>query len=573
MILFKSLTFTNFLSSGNQPTTIELDTTKTTLIHGSNGSGKSLMLDALCYSLFGKPFRPIKLGQLVNTSNKKALLVEVVFRIGNDTYMVRRGIKPKVFEVWKNDKILDAKAADKDNQAHLEQSILKLNFKSFCQVVILGSASYTPFMKLIPASRRECVEDFLDIKVFSSMSILAKERLRGLRDILEGMKGDMSNLLYKINLQEDRIKDIDTQQSSDTQKIKGDIKVLTNNISKKLTIINNTKNHEEQVIGLLNQVTINKPNFQRNQLNTYITKFQTQIDRIQKDTEFFSSHDSCPTCRQDITEDVSVNMTENNQVKIQDLLDAIDKASFERIKYEDDMRIVDTRRKHIDSLQQSIFKYEVEIQSMDREMTSLQNKLNDIIQNSGSLDREKGKLDILKEDALAMKHKYDSLLDSVKDHEVVVDLLKDSGIKTQIVRKYLPVMNQCIRKYLNELDFPIFFTLDDEFNETVKSPAYQDYSYSSFSEGQKARIDLSILFAWREVCRLKNSVTTSLLVLDEVFSSSLDDVGKQCLLALIRYKLDDTHVIVVDHTLSENFKDKFDRSIEVKKVKGFSKYS
>lgn len=573
MILFKSLTFTNFLSSGNQPTTIELDTTKTTLIHGSNGSGKSLMLDALCYSLFGKPFRPIKLGQLVNTSNKKALLVEVVFRIGNDTYMVRRGIKPKVFEVWKNDKILDAKAADKDNQAHLEQSILKLNFKSFCQVVILGSASYTPFMKLIPASRRECVEDFLDIKVFSSMSILAKERLRGLRDSLEGMKGDMSNLLYKINLQEDRIKDIDTQQSSDTQKIKGDIAVLTNNISKKLTIINNTKNHEEQVIGLLNQVTINKPNFQRNQLNTYITKFQTQIDRIQKDTEFFSSHDSCPTCRQDITEDVSVNMTENNQVKIQDLLDAIDKASFERIKYEDDMRIVDTRRKHIDSLQQSIFKYEVEIQSMDREMTSLQNKLNDIIQNSGSLDREKGKLDILKEDALAMKHKYDSLLDSVKDHEVVVDLLKDSGIKTQIVRKYLPVMNQCIRKYLNELDFPIFFTLDDEFNETVKSPAYQDYSYSSFSEGQKARIDLSILFAWREVCRLKNSVTTSLLVLDEVFSSSLDDVGKQCLLALIRYKLDDTHVIVVDHTLSENFKDKFDRSIEVKKVKGFSKYS
>ena len=573
MILFKSLTFTNFLSSGNQPTTIELDTTKTTLIHGSNGSGKSLMLDALCYSLFGKPFRPIKLGQLVNTSNKKALLVEVVFRIGNDTYMVRRGIKPKVFEVWKNDKILDAKAADKDNQAHLEQSILKLNFKSFCQVVILGSASYTPFMKLIPASRRECVEDFLDIKVFSSMSVLAKERLRGLRDSLEGMKGDMSNLLYKINLQEDRIKDIDTQQSSDTQKIKGDIAVLTNNISKKLTIINNTKNHEEQVIGLLNQVTINKPNFQRNQLNTYITKFQTQIDRIQKDTEFFSSHDSCPTCRQDITEDVSVSMTENNQVKIQDLLDAIDKASFERIKYEDDMRIVDTRRKHIDSLQQSIFKYEVEIQSMDREMTSLQNKLNDIIQNSGSLDREKGKLDILKEDALAMKHKYDSLLDSVKDHEVVVDLLKDSGIKTQIVRKYLPVMNQCIRKYLNELDFPIFFTLDDEFNETVKSPAYQDYSYSSFSEGQKARIDLSILFAWREVCRLKNSVTTSLLVLDEVFSSSLDDVGKQCLLALIRYKLDDTHVIVVDHTLSENFKDKFDRSIEVKKVKGFSKYS
>ena len=573
MILFKSLTFTNFLSSGNQPTTIELDTTKTTLIHGTNGSGKSLMLDALCYSLFGKPFRPIKLGQLVNTSNKKALLVEVVFGIGNDTYMVRRGIKPKVFEVWKNDKILDAKAADKDNQAHLEQSILKLNFKSFCQVVILGSASYTPFMKLIPASRRECVEDFLDIKVFSSMSVLAKERLRGLRDSLEGMKGDMSNLLYKINLQEDRIKDIDTQQSSDTQKIKGDIAVLTNNISKKLTIINNTKNHEEQVIGLLNQVTINKPNFQRNQLNTYITKFQTQIDRIQKDTEFFSSHDSCPTCRQDITEDVSVNMTENNQVKIQDLLDAIDKASFERIKYEDDMRIVDTRRKHIDSLQQSIFKYEVEIQSMDREMTSLQNKLNDIIQNSGSLDREKGKLDILKEDALAMKHKYDSLLDSVKDHEVVVDLLKDSGIKTQIVRKYLPVMNQCIRKYLNELDFPIFFTLDDEFNETVKSPAYQDYSYSSFSEGQKARIDLSILFAWREVCRLKNSVTTSLLVLDEVFSSSLDDVGKQCLLALIRYKLDDTHVIVVDHTLSENFKDKFDRSIEVKKVKGFSKYS
>jgi DNA repair exonuclease SbcCD ATPase subunit len=573
MILFKSLTFVNFLSAGNTPTTIELDTTKTTLIHGTNGSGKSLMLDALCYSLFGKPFRPIKLGQLVNTSNKKGLLVEVVFSIGNNEYLVRRGMKPKVFEVWKNEELLDAKAADRDNQSHLEQNILKLNYKSFCQVVILGSASYTPFMKLVPASRRECVEDFLDIKVFSSMAILAKERLRGLRDSLEGLKGDMGNLMYKINLQQDRIQEIDSQQSADTQKIKEDIDTLSQSIDKKLTLINDTKQHEEQVINLLQQVTNHKPNAKRNEMSTFITKFQTQIDRLKKDTEFFDSHDSCPTCRQDITEDVSIGITENNHMKISDLSDAIKKANEESLKYEDDMRIADTRRKHIDSLQQSIYKYEVVMQSMDREMVSLQNRLNDILQNTGSLDREKGKLDILKEDAKDMKHRYDTLTDTVRDHEVVVDLLKDSGIKTQIVRKYLPVMNQCIRKYLNELDFPIFFTLDEEFDETVKSPAYQDYSYSSFSEGQKARIDLSILFAWREVCRLKNSVTTSLLVLDEVFSSSLDEAGKQCLLSLIRYKLEDTHVVVVDHTLSENFKEKFDRTIEVSKVKGFSKYS
>ena len=574
MITFSSLTFQNFLSVGNYPVTIELDNSKTTLVHGTNGSGKSTILDVLTYALYNKPFRRVNLPQLLNSQNKKGLLTEVVFSIGKDEYIVTRGMKPKVFTIKKNGEELDAKAADKDNQQHLEQNILKLTYKSFCQVVILGSSNYIPFMQLPSAGRRECVEDFLDIKVFSTMSVLAKDRLRGVRESLKFLKNDMSGLMYKIEVQEDRIKELNVRQDDDTKELEGVIDSCSVEIDKKLKLIESVRSHEQGVRELYNQVMKRKPDQKLREFQKIITKFETKIERLSKDTQFFVTNDNCPTCNQSIGDELKLKIEEDNNKEATKLTSACREAVDHMSEFESDMRVAKSRQDHIDSLQKSIFQYETEVRALEREVKSAKDKLDSLQIDTSSIDKEEGKLEVLKEQARDMKDRYDNLTSSVKDYEIVVSLLKDSGIKAQIVKKYLPVMNRCIRNYLQQLDLSIHFTLDEEFNESVSSPLHQNFSYASFSEGQKARIDLALMLTWREVGKMKNSVTTNLLMLDEVFSSSLDEVGKECLLTILRYGLDDKQrVVVVDHTLSEAFKDKFDRSIEVTRTKGFSRYN
>ena len=574
MITFSSLTFQNFLSVGNYPVTIELDNSKTTLVHGTNGSGKSTILDVLTYALYNKPFRRVNLPQLLNSQNKKGLLTEVVFSIGKDEYIVTRGMKPKVFTIKKNGEELDAKAADKDNQQHLEQNILKLTYKSFCQVVILGSSNYIPFMQLPSAGRRECVEDFLDIKVFSTMSVLAKDRLRGVRESLKFLKNDMSGLMYKIEVQEDRIKELNVRQDDDTKELEGVIDSCSVEIDKKLKLIESVRSHEQGVRELYNQVMKRKPDQKLREFQKIITKFETKIERLSKDTQFFVTNDNCPTCNQSIGDELKLKIEEDNNKEATKLTSACREAVDHMSEFESDMRVAKSRQDHIDSLQKSIFQYETEVRALEREVKSAKDKLDSLQIDTSSIDKEEGKLEVLKEQARDMKDRYDNLTSSVKDYEIVVSLLKDSGIKAQIVKKYLPVMNRCIRNYLQQLDLSIHFTLDEEFNESVSSPLHQNFSYASFSEGQKARIDLALMLTWREVGKMKNSVTTNLLMLDEVFSSSLDEVGKECLLAILRYGLDDKQrVVVVDHTLSEAFKDKFDSSIEVTRIKGFSRYN
>lgn len=574
MIVFKSLTFQNFLSVGNYPVTIQLDDSKTTLVHGTNGSGKSTILDVLTYTLFNRPFRRVNLPQLLNSQNKKGLLTEVKFTIGRDEFIVTRGMKPKVFTIEKNGKELDAKAADKDNQAHLEQNILKLTYKSFCQVVILGSSNYIPFMQLTTIGRRECVEDFLDIKVFSTMSILAKDRLRGVKDSLAHLKNDMSTLVYKIEVQNDRIKEMNDRQNDDTKELESVIDTCSGEIDKKLKLISGVQSHEQDVRGLYNQVMSKKPDKKMKELQKIITKFETKIEALTKDSNFYEDNDSCPVCKQDIeyaTKQliISGNINESNK-----LIEASKEASSHMEEFEGDMRVAKSRLDHIDSLQKSIFEYETEVRALEKEVKSARDKLDGLQIDTSSIDKEEGKLEVLKDQAKDMKKRYDDLSVNVKDYEIVVSLLKDNGIKSQIVKKYLPVMNKCIRNYLTQLDLSIHFTLDEEFNESVSSPLHQNFSYASFSEGQKARIDLALMLTWREIGKMKNSVTTNLLMLDEVFSSSLDDVGKECLLTILRYRLDDNQrVVVVDHTLSEAFKDKFDNSIEVSRTKGFSRYN
>lgn len=573
MIIFKKLTFQNILSVGNLPVTIDLNTHKTTLIHGTNGTGKSTVLDALTYSLFGKPFRKINLPQLMNSQNKKGLLCEIEFAIGSSEFVVRRGMKPKIFEVYKNGEQLDNKAADKDTQAFLENSILKMTSRSFNQIVILGSTNFVPFMQLPSAGRRECVEDFLDIGVFSTMSIIAKERARGLKETSTTLKGDIGNLEYKIDLQEQRIQELEKHSSKNITELQDKINeanLLAEKQSKDVEVL------VEQEDGLKKkEATLIKDNPEKKakQFNGVIIKLGNKIERLNKNIAFYTDNDSCHACNQEIQQETKDKYINKSRSEVEEMDSAVTQAQGLLQEQERVLSQVRDVQEDIRSLQNDIFKKQTLITNYQRAVTECENKLVELENETGSIDKETGKLELMNEDLSVLKGKHSNLLGAIRDHDVVVGLLKDSGIKTQIVKKYLPVMNKYIRKYLGELDLPIHFTLDGEFNESVSSPLHQDFSYASFSEGQKGRIDLALLFCWREVCRLKNSVSTNILFLDEVFSGSLDEVGKELLLHMLRYKVLDTNVVVVDHTLSGTFKDKFDRQLEVTRVSGFSKYS
>ena len=574
MIVFKKLTFANFLSVGNQPVSIDLDGTKTTLVHGSNGSGKSTILDALTYVLFNKPFRRVNLPQLINTQNKKGLCVEVEFQIGNNSYLVRRGMKPRVFDVFKNKEILDSKAADRDNQNYLEQSILKLSYKSFTQVVILGSSNFTPFMQLKPLERRECVEDFLDIQVFSTMATMAKERLRGLKEQLNEHRRKMEVHEIEMRYQQQKLNDMEKRsaQDIDDARVKiGGHQTSIDNYNMTIAGSHSTQNKiQEQIDELLK----GDPDGKKREFMTIHNKLCGKIERLSKENEFFETNDTCPTCSQKIEDHFVDDITMANETTSAEYAEATADIQ-ERVKQLNSTldavrKLTDNRRE----IENSIFEQQIEMKAFRNAITELEDKITQLECDTQSSDREQGILLNMQKQHQLMDREQDSIQCRVNNHEVVVNLLRDSGIKAQIVKKYLPVMNQFVRKYLGELDLPVHFVLDEEFNESVSSPLHQDFSYGSFSEGQKGRIDLALMFTWREIGKLKNSVTTNLLILDEVFSSSLDDVGKENLLRILRFKLpDNQRVVVVDHTLSDSFKEKFDRNVEVSLQGGFSRYN
>lgn len=573
MIIFKKLKFKNFLSAGNHAVEIDLNTTKTTLIHGTNGSGKSTILDALTYSLFNKPFRKVNLPQLINTQNKKGLETEIEFNIGNTEFRVIRGMKPKKFEIYKNDELLENKAADKDMQSFLEQSILKLSYKSFTQIVILGSSNFIPFMQLPQAGRRECVEDFLDIGVFSTMSVIAKERTRGLKDRGNDLKGDIGNLEYKIDLQEQRVRELEQQSSGNIKELEDKITESRLLIEKQTKGIIQLTEEEEDLITAAKGFLTGNPEKKSKEFNKVVIKLGNKIERLNKNIAFYEDNDVCHTCNQEIQSETKEKYITESQGQVEEYTQAVEQAKTMMEQQEVALGKAREIQTQVQAIQNDVFKKQTLIDSYQKTITDAENKITELQMDSGSIDRERGKLDLLKEELTGLKTKYTDLLTTIEEHDLVVNLLKDSGIKTQIVKKYLPVMNKFIRKYLTDLDLPLHFVLDEEFKESVSSPLHQDFSYASFSEGQKGRIDLSLMLTWREVCRLKNSVSTNILFLDEVFSGSLDETGKELLLHILRYNLDDTNVIVVDHTLSGTFKDKFDRNIEVTRNGGFSKYN
>ena len=573
MIIFRKLSFKNFLSTGTHPTTIELDKTKTTLVHGVNGSGKSTILDALTYALFNKPFRKINIPQLVNSSNKKDLLTEVEFSIGNNNFTVVRGQKPKVFQVYRNGELIDSKASDKDNQVYLEQNILKMNYKTFSQVVILGSANYVPFMALNGAGRKECVEDFLDIRVFSVMSTLAKARLSDLRASSNLLKGDLSNLEYKMDIQKERLEEIKSKSEDDIKELETNIDKLKTRGKDITKEVEDLQSHRDEVDEQISELLLSNPNTKWDKFNTINIELKQKLKNVDTNIAFYQDNDHCHACGQSIEQhvkDVNISKYEAEKVK---LVEATNQAGGIIDKLNSKLSEVKEKRDYVQGINNEIYKRDTEIKSIRSSIQESQAKIQSIQSDTSSLTREEDRLKDFDKERVELQEKYDSVLDEIRDNEIVVNLLKDSGIKTQIVRKYLPVMNKFIRKYLGDLELDIHFTLDEEFNEKVSSPMYQDFSYASFSEGQKSRIDLALMLTWREIGKLKNSVSTNLLILDEVFSSSLDEVGKELLLQILRWGLDNKqNILVVDHTLSATFKEKFDRTVEVIRSKGFSTY-
>ena len=570
MIIFESIRWKNFLSTGDQWTEIDLNEYSSTLIVGTNGAGKSTMLDALCFGLFNKPFRKINRGQLVNSINEKSTKVEVCFSIGKDEYRVFRGIKPNVFELYKNNKLVDQDAAAKDTQKYLEQSVLKLNFKSFTQVVILGSSTFVPFMQLPAAHRREVIEDLLDINIFSNMNQLLKDRVR----TAQSQSNDCTHLL---NIAEERVESQErlinslaqvntSRQQEKEDKIKTNLESIESVKAEKEKYELQLIKEESNLVGVDNHKEL-LTSLRQTQSDT-----NSELKSAAKELKFFKTHDECPTCSQEIekafknavigglegkgkklTKEMK-SLTEqiNDTVTVIEQMDAISKQCFE------------TRNK--------ITRSDREIVRLEFENLNLKDELLKLQTDTPNMDKEKESLVSFQNDLETTKTDCGKISQTLDEYRVVSNLLKDSGIKSQIIKKYVPIFNNLINKYLHSMDFFVNFTLDEEFGEVIKSRFRDEFSYASFSEGEKQKIDLALLFTWREVARMKNSVATNLLILDEVFDSSLDASATGELLSILRSLGNDANVFVISHK-GDILVDKFLRTIKFEKVNDFSKMS
>ena len=567
MILFEKVRWKNFLSTGNQFTEIDFLKYSTNLIIGTNGAGKSTVLDALTFSLFGKSFRKINKPQLVNSVNEKDCVVEVEFSINGTQWKIQRGIKPAIFKIWRDDNLLDQSAAANDQQKWLEQNVLKMNYKSFTQIVILGSSTFVPFMQLTPGNRREVIEDLLDIRIFSSMNTVIKEKIRSVKESVKVLELKKESLIEKVQMQENFIDELENRG-------KKNIADKETKIGQLLVEENDHMGANEELERELQQLNqdLEKHSGATEKLRTLGNlkgKISTKVSSITKEHKFFTQNTVCPTCNQDIEETFRINRINDAQTKAKELQSGY-KELEEAIKKEEEReRQFLTLSKEITSLTHGISKNNTQIAGCQRQVRDLESEIQRITDNLANRNIEHEKLTTFKDN---LKTTYDELAqhkDTINYYDFSYSLLKDGGVKTKIIKKYLPLINQQVNRYLQLMDFYINFSLDEEFNETVQSPIHEDFSYSSFSEGEKMRIDLALLFTWREVARMKNSVNTNLLIMDEVFDSSLDGVGTEDFLKIIRFIIKDANVFVISH--KESLHDKFEDVKRFDKIKGFSR--
>ena len=567
MITFQKIRWKNFLSTGNQFTEINFQEHNTNLIIGTNGAGKSTMLDALTFVLFNKPFRKINKPQLVNTTNERECLVEIEFEINTRQYIVRRGIKPNVFDIVVNGTELHREADDRAMQRVLEDNILKVNYKSFTQIVILGSSTFVPFMQLTTANRREVIEDLLDIRIFSLMNNILKDKIRTQKDKVKSLDLKKETLKDKMKMQQNFIDELENRgkQNIDSNNTKitnlmSEVDQYLEDNTKLQEDLQNTTKQQEKVAGARQKLA---------KLNTLRGKLSQKVSAITKEHKFFMENTVCPTCTQEIEESFRLNKIDDVQNKAKELKEGFDELES-TIKFEQQReRQFNDLSKEITNLTHGISQNNTRVSGNQRQIRDLEYEIQTITENLANRNTEHEKLDEFKSN---LAHTFAELSDKKQEivhHDFAYSLLKDDGVKTKIIRKYLPLINQQVNRYLQMMDFYINFHLDEEFKETVKSPIHEDFSYSSFSEGEKMRIDLALLFTWREVARVKNSVNTNLLIMDEVFDSSLDGFGTDEFLKIIRFVIKDANIFVISHKV--DMQDKFESVIMFDKVKGFSR--
>ena len=568
MIIFKKVRYKNFLSTGQQFIEINLNEAPTTLVVGHNGAGKSTMLDALCFGLFSKPFRAVKKDQLINTINEKDCIVEVEFQIGKKEYKIIRGIKPNLFEIWCNGDMLNQDAAIRDYQKHLEQHILKLNFRSFTQVVILGNASFVPFMQLRARHRREVVEEILDIEIFSKLNLMFREKAKAQDETIKQADFNYQLLDGKIETQQKHIDDISntTKHTADTKKLEitnadTDIENYREDIARVRREI------AEMQVEIIDQTKLTT---KHGKLTAMEAKLENTCIKHKKELKFFQSHDDCPTCQQSIDEafkKATIVVKEAKVIELELGMSQIDNAIRTSQKKLDKINetVIAIREKEL-----LISRYETSISEIEKYKTRIQKEIDELSDEKFSTGVATGELNQLQEQLVdaekdKLKQKEEKLYIDTARH-----LMQDTGIKTKIIKQYLPVMNQYINKNLADMDFFVNFTLDEEFNETIKSRHRDDFQYHSFSEGEKLRIDLAILFTWREIAKLKNSTNTNLLILDEIFDSSLDTSGTDEFMRILYHTMNKENVFVISHK-GDTLIDKFPRVMKFEKYKNFTR--
>jgi len=567
MITFEKCRWKNFLSTGNAFTEINFLKSSNTLIIGQNGAGKSTILDALTFGLFGKPFRKINKPQLLNSINNSNCVVEIEFKIGKKNYKVVRGIKPNIFEIYCDGNLVNQDAKSKDYQEQLEKFILKLNYKSFTQVVILGSASFVPFMQLSPADRRTIIEDLLDIQIFSSMNNIVKNKLSGIKDTQKDSEYKMKLSAEKIELQRQNIEEHKKNSKELLNKKKDELNNNNLFIEKTNSDITLIQKHIDALMSNINdKVNIESKNKKMFQIEA---KFENNIKKLKKEIEFYQNNDNCPTCEQVIEHDHKQKHIREKNQKLSQINEATKKLEEEITKINERLNKISDIQKSINNHNSEIIKLSTQVTQTTKYNLSLLEEINSLSQNAITLETDNNKLKELKKELETLVEEAKKLSIEKQYYEFAATLLKDTGIKTKIIRQYLPIMNKLINKYLTAMDFFVNFNLNENFEETIKSRHRDVFSYASFSEGEKMRIDLALLFTWRQIAKLKNSTNTNLLILDEVFDSSLDSVGTEEFLKILNTLDSKTNVFVISHKGDQLF-DKFRSIIRFTKKNNFS---
>ena len=569
MIYFKKLRWRNFMSTGDSFTEMDLTTHKSTLIVGHNGAGKSTMLDAMSFALFGKPHRNINKPQLVNSINNKNCVVEIEFSVGKADFKIIRGVKPQVFEIWKNNVLINQDSHSKEYQRILEQNIIKLNHKSFHQIVVLGSSSFIPFMQLSAQYRREVIEDLLDINVFSKMNILVKEKNATLKEKLKDLNYQLDLKKNQIDAQKKYIRDITAMNQEEINSKKNQITEARDEIDGLLAENAELSSFIEKENDKVSEA-LNSAHDRKQTLLQYRAQFTTQVKNVVNDAKFYETNSQCPTCTQEISEETRNSKLDHARSRARELQSAIRKADEEAAavtdtidKFTESAEVIREKQSTIHSNGQSIKRLQNAIQTLNDDITRLTSRTGDLARANQELTDMNSEKDALMEERMKLNEEFSY-------NSVMAEMLKDTGIKTKVIKQYIPIINNLVNKYLQILDFFVHFNLDESFQETIKSRHRDAFTYDSFSEGEKQRIDLALLFTWRMIAKMKNSVATNLLVLDETFDSSLDHDGVENLMKILYSLDDDTNVFVISHK-GEILDGKFKNKIEFFKDKNFSK--